>query len=443
MASPNKTRVQVATDPAFSNIVHDVEGAYTTALQVAEEILPQGINLYARGMHGHPTTGDSSWSTTVQFKITAYWSDYDGSADGLMYTLNSVFSVSIETLKISENKVLVLFLTPGDYKSNAVILTVSGSQLITSQIFTMGTSYFNFKDATLLTPTRVLVAHTTYGNNTGKLVLLDIANDQVTMVSELIFRNARTQYVELVKLNENKVLLMFTTVLVGSDPDKLYGSIVSIDSNTLSLIGTSSKYISTTTSSYLKAVPVSNDRIFVAHRIPTVYASKYYLLQINATKDNFTVISSVDWSTQLAYLDVVKIEEDVIGCVYSIQVGAVLAGGLSIFRINSDNSITELSRIIFKSTPTAICKAELVTPRKIAVLYYNATGYYPRMSIIDVTDYTSPLVDDEVVLYDKAIYGDPLLSPMEMTLVSENKMVAVFAINAGTTQNLSAKVLVG
>ena len=70
MASPNKTRIQVATDPAFSNIVHDVNGAYTTELLIAEDALPKGVNLYARGMHGHPASGDSAWSTTVQFKIT-------------------------------------------------------------------------------------------------------------------------------------------------------------------------------------------------------------------------------------------------------------------------------------------------------------------------------------------------------------------------------------
>ena len=69
MALPNKTRVQVATDPAFSDIIYDVNGEYTTELLIAESELPTGTNLYARGMHGHPTTGDSSWSTTVQFKV--------------------------------------------------------------------------------------------------------------------------------------------------------------------------------------------------------------------------------------------------------------------------------------------------------------------------------------------------------------------------------------
>jgi len=69
MSMPNKTRVQVATDSNFSNIIVDTTSDYKTTLSMAAAELPVGSNLYIRGMHGHPDTGDSPWSTVHQFKV--------------------------------------------------------------------------------------------------------------------------------------------------------------------------------------------------------------------------------------------------------------------------------------------------------------------------------------------------------------------------------------
>ena len=112
MSSPNKTRVQVATDPAFSDIVHDVNGAYTTELQIAESELPVGVNLYARGMHGHPDSGDSTWSTTVQFMVAVAY------GNSLYYTAgNHTFTVPAGVTEVC------IAATPGaDYSTAGELL---------------------------------------------------------------------------------------------------------------------------------------------------------------------------------------------------------------------------------------------------------------------------------------------------------------------------------
>jgi len=112
MASPNKTRIQVATDPAFSNIIYDVNGAYTTELLIAESELPTGTNLYARGMHGHPDTGDSSWSTTVQFMVAVAY------GNSLYYTAGDYTF----TVPAGVNEICIAATPGADYSSAGELL---------------------------------------------------------------------------------------------------------------------------------------------------------------------------------------------------------------------------------------------------------------------------------------------------------------------------------
>jgi len=88
MSVPNKTRVQVATDSSFSNIIVDEVGDYKTVLALASAELPVGSNLYIRGMHGHPDTGDSPWSTVHQFKVmTPYANELYYTAGDFTFTV--------------------------------------------------------------------------------------------------------------------------------------------------------------------------------------------------------------------------------------------------------------------------------------------------------------------------------------------------------------------
>lgn len=234
MASPNKTRVQVATDSAFSNIVHDVEGAYTTALQIAEEVLPQGVNLYARGMHGHPTTGDSSWSTTVQFQIKIAWSDWDGSANGLEYSLNSSQSLYISTVSIGDDKILVSYRNFND--SNylyAVVVTLQGSVIMTGSPVRCNTSSSNWIDSVALSDNKVVISYANgYDSNYLWSILLDIENDTITPNPSVRCHSMVVAEVALAKLTETKALLVYSNNNPSGDRS-IYANVLSIDTGNI------------------------------------------------------------------------------------------------------------------------------------------------------------------------------------------------------------------
>lgn len=112
MSSPNKTRVQVATDEQFTDIIVDEVGDYKTTLALASAELPVGSNLYIRGMHGHPDTGDSPWSTVHQFKVMTPY------ANELFYTAGDyTFTVPTGVYEVC------IAMTPGaDYSSAGELL---------------------------------------------------------------------------------------------------------------------------------------------------------------------------------------------------------------------------------------------------------------------------------------------------------------------------------
>ena len=112
MSSPHKTRVQVATDSSFSNIIVDTTGDYKTTLSMAAAELPIGSNLYIRGMHGHPDTGDSPWSVAHQFKVMLPY------ANQLYYTAGTFnFTVPANVTSVC------IAMTPGaDYSAAGELL---------------------------------------------------------------------------------------------------------------------------------------------------------------------------------------------------------------------------------------------------------------------------------------------------------------------------------
>lgn len=240
MASPNKTRVQVATDPAFSNIVHDVEGAYTTALQVAEEVLPQGVNLYARGMHGHPTTGDSSWSTTVQFQIKLAWSTYNGSADGMPITLNNYNSSYFSILEISENKFSVMYHGFDGLIYNAYnqIVSISGSTITSGEIV----KCFNFDIAgtwrifqILLGGDRIFISTRNNSYNGwvyARILSIDNVNNKVIPNPSVQCNSAYSYSLVPFKVSDTKVIIFFGN---ANDNYYLYSKMLTISGTTISV----------------------------------------------------------------------------------------------------------------------------------------------------------------------------------------------------------------
>lgn len=261
MAQPNKTRVQVATDPAFSNVVHDVEGAYTTALQIAEDVLPKGQNLYARGMHGHPTTGDSSWSTTVQFQIKLAWSDWDGSANGLEYNLNSVMTAYVTTVTISPNKVLVFNNSYGVSGLYANLVTLNGSVMTigdTIQCNNTGSAYLS---VVAISETQVIITYHAYNIN-GYLyaLLITINGDTVTVGTPVQCNGLNSIYISNVKLSPTEVLVCYR---YESQAGYLYAQLLTISGATIT-VGALAQ-CNSVNSVYISAVAVSPTKVIVCY----------------------------------------------------------------------------------------------------------------------------------------------------------------------------------
>ena len=112
MSMPNKTRVQVATDEQFTDIIVDKVGDYKSTLALASAELPVGSNLYIRGMHGHPDTGDSPWSAVHQFKVMTPY------ANELYYTAGDYTF----TVPAGVNEVCIAAVPGADYSAAGELL---------------------------------------------------------------------------------------------------------------------------------------------------------------------------------------------------------------------------------------------------------------------------------------------------------------------------------
>ena len=235
MASPNKTRVQVATDPAFSNVVHDVEGAYTTALQIAQDILPRGINLYARGMHGHPTTGDSSWSTTVQFQIKLAWSDWDGSANGLEYSLNSSVSTFMTNVSLSDTTALICYSNVSDNAYlYAILVNINGGIITSSTPVQCNSIKSQNISIVVLSTNKVMVCYSGGDNNDALYaIILSVTNSDIIVNSPIKCNNDTTWFISAVALSDTSVLVSYRNYLYGY----MYGLVLVVDGTSI-IVGT-------------------------------------------------------------------------------------------------------------------------------------------------------------------------------------------------------------
>jgi len=289
MSQPNKTRVQVATDPAFSNIVHDVEGAYTTALQIAEAVLPQGVNLYARGMHGHPTTGDSSWSTTVQFQIKLAWSDWDGSANGIEHSLNSTNSLYVSAVALSDTKVLVCY-SNGSYNSYkyAIVLTISGSGISAGVpvLCHDTTGYFN--SAVVLSDTKVLVSYSNDSHNSYLYaVILTIDGTNITASTPVQCNSTDSEYISAVVLSDTKVLITYRN---QNHNNYLYTAILTIDG--ISISAGIPVQCNSSNNIYVSAAVLSDTKVLVSYRNDS-HSGYLYAVVLTVNGTNITASTPV------------------------------------------------------------------------------------------------------------------------------------------------------
>ena len=88
MSLPNRTVIQVASDINFATILDEYDGEYTESYETPTDVFPKGTSLYIRGMHSHPDTGDSAWSSVTTIKLAYPWAVYDASNDPDWITLN-------------------------------------------------------------------------------------------------------------------------------------------------------------------------------------------------------------------------------------------------------------------------------------------------------------------------------------------------------------------
>lgn len=240
MSSPHKTRVQVATDPAFSNIIHDVNGDYATALQIAEDILPGGVNLYARGMHGHPTTGDSSWSTIVQFMIKRVWLDWSIDDAGIAFTYSNNSTTHPSLVKLDDNRALVIFgdATTGDTK--VTVLTISGTVVSRGTIYTINNQEASWNSATLVSSNKVLVVYKNIDTGYGVCRCLSISNTVVSIGSPHTFfdlGNIAYHSFCVARMSDNKAIVAFNTNYESVDFWRSHVKILTVSGTTVTSSG--------------------------------------------------------------------------------------------------------------------------------------------------------------------------------------------------------------
>lgn len=434
MASPNKTRVQVATDPAFSNVVFDESGTYTTELLIAENVLPKGINLYTRGMHGHPITGDSNWSTTIQFQIKLAWADWDGSINGLEYTLNSSQSFYISSVTLSENKVLVCYRnnSHGNYLYS-VIVTIVGSTLTVGTPVQCNSTITDFISAVALSDTKVMVVYRNGSNsNYPHGIILDIAGDSITPGISVQIGGGVTYTLCLVRLSTIKAVITYAN---NSNGNYLYAAVLSV-SGAVITVGPRVQ-CNSSLSVYVSAVALSEDKILMAYRNDTIYS---YLYTVVLTIDGTNILvgpNTVCNNVISNWISVVALSSTkAVVCYCNGTDGNKI--NVNILTING-TSINPGSRTIVDYNSASWLSAVLLSEDKVLICYDNTNNDRHLTAVLLTITGTTVVADGPVECGTTSIqntwYG------ISATKASENK---VFVTYARTSDKfLCGEVLVG
>ncbi len=132
MATPTSTQLQIASDSGFNNLVVDKSGAYAVNISVSESdfsggVAPRGTTLYTRVKHS-ADTGDSAWSSVVNFIVAEPWSSITASP-----FMKHVYDYQkyLASVKLSDTKVLVCFsnYSNSTHQLYAYLLTISGTTI--------------------------------------------------------------------------------------------------------------------------------------------------------------------------------------------------------------------------------------------------------------------------------------------------------------------------
>ena len=133
MSTPTSTQLQIASDSGFSNILVNKSGSYSTNINISDSDFsvtpPKNTTLYSRVKHSG-TSGDSAWSSVVNFTIKELFSTITATTP---VQCNSHDSHYISTTLLSSDRVLVC------YRNNShsgylysLVLTVSGTNITAS-----------------------------------------------------------------------------------------------------------------------------------------------------------------------------------------------------------------------------------------------------------------------------------------------------------------------
>ncbi len=174
MATPTSTQLQIASDSGFNNLVVDKSGAYTVNISVSESdfsggVVPRGVSLYSRVKHS-ADTGDSAWSSVVNFTIAEPWSP-SSIVIGTPVQCNSRYSNFITTVLLSTDKVLVCYSNATNGNLYSLVLTVSGTTITASAPVKCNSHRSDYISTTLLSTDKVLVC---YRNDTNSYYLYSL-----------------------------------------------------------------------------------------------------------------------------------------------------------------------------------------------------------------------------------------------------------------------------
>lgn len=137
-------------------------------------------------MHGHPDTGDSTWGSTVQFKIMLPWSNWDGTGDGVPVVLNTSLNSGIYAAALTATRVAVVYYD-GTYTGVKLInITITGTVITFTAVIvddTLGTHAATYMAIATLSVTSVVISYFVDSLNVIKCVVCSIVGPAAANVT--------------------------------------------------------------------------------------------------------------------------------------------------------------------------------------------------------------------------------------------------------------------
>ena len=340
---------------------------------------------------------------------------------------NSAESTYISACKLDNNKVLVAYQDGGNSNyGTAVVLTLGGTTVSVGNATVFKEATTAYISAVALSDNKVLVAYQDGGNSSyGTAVVLTVVGSSVTVGTATVFSSVATSYISAVALTDNKVFVAYRDSSTTSKAMvlSLSDDVVSIN-NAFTLKGGA-------TSCDIRCSKLTENKVIVVYKTNALISVILTISDTTITKGTDTTIEGYSQSPSEGAILALNNDTAIVvyvsgssGSSRSLVVRVLTISGTAITRGDSVAITNEYGAY------SAISAAAL-TDNKVLVAYSDASNSnHGTVQVLTIEDTVITKGTNTVFDYNAVTYNSPIV-------FSETSALVVYNNGLGSFSNLA------